>query len=109
MPEAKIPKIMISVASVTANVAAKNGRIAANSAATIAAAIARALPAWGDRAFGIAAVATLVHDAILTMGFFALTRIDFNLQSIAAILARNRSFIRAQLMGEAEESLPSKP
>ena len=36
--------------------------------------------------FGIAAVATLVHDAILTMGFFALTRIDFNLQSIAAIL-----------------------
>jgi preprotein translocase SecF subunit len=36
--------------------------------------------------FGIAAVATLVHDAILTMGFFALTQIDFNLQSIAAIL-----------------------
>jgi preprotein translocase subunit SecF len=36
--------------------------------------------------FGIAAVATLVHDAILTIGFFALTRIDFNLQSIAAIL-----------------------
>jgi preprotein translocase subunit SecF len=36
--------------------------------------------------FGIAAVATLVHDAILTMGFFAATRIDFNLQSIAAIL-----------------------
>ena len=36
--------------------------------------------------FGIAAVATLVHDAILTVGFFALTQIDFNLQSIAAIL-----------------------
>jgi preprotein translocase subunit SecF len=36
--------------------------------------------------FGIAAVATLIHDAILTMGFFALTQIDFNLQSIAAIL-----------------------
>jgi preprotein translocase subunit SecF len=36
--------------------------------------------------FGIAAVATLIHDAILTVGFFALTRIDFNLQSIAAIL-----------------------
>jgi preprotein translocase subunit SecF len=36
--------------------------------------------------FGIAAVATLVHDAILTMGFFAATQIDFNLQSIAAIL-----------------------
>jgi preprotein translocase subunit SecF len=36
--------------------------------------------------FGIAAVATLVHDAILTVGFFAVTQIDFNLQSIAAIL-----------------------
>jgi len=36
--------------------------------------------------FGVAAVATLVHDAILTMGFFALTQIDFNLSSIAAIL-----------------------
>jgi preprotein translocase SecF subunit len=36
--------------------------------------------------FGIAAVATLVHDAILTVGFFAVTRIDFDLQSIAAIL-----------------------
>jgi len=31
-------------------------------------------------------VATLIHDAILTMGFFALTQIDFNLSSIAAIL-----------------------
>ena len=36
--------------------------------------------------FGIAAVATLVHDAILTVGFFAATQIDFNLQSLAAIL-----------------------
>ena len=36
--------------------------------------------------FGVAAVATLVHDAILTVGFFAVTRIDFDLQSIAAIL-----------------------
>jgi preprotein translocase subunit SecF len=36
--------------------------------------------------FGIAAVATLVHDAILTVGFFAITQIDFNLSSIAAIL-----------------------
>ena len=31
-------------------------------------------------------VATLVHDAILTVGFFAATQIDFNLSSIAAIL-----------------------
>src|SRR5690606_27418091 len=29
---------------------------------------------------------TLVHDAILTIGFFAATQIDFNLASIAAIL-----------------------
>jgi preprotein translocase SecF subunit len=36
--------------------------------------------------FGVAAVATLVHDAILMVGFFAATQIDFNLSSIAAIL-----------------------
>jgi preprotein translocase SecF subunit len=36
--------------------------------------------------FSIGAIATLVHDAILTVGFFALTQIDFNLSSIAAIL-----------------------
>jgi preprotein translocase SecF subunit len=36
--------------------------------------------------FAIGAVATLVHDAILTVGFFAATQHDFNLSSIAAIL-----------------------
>ncbi len=36
--------------------------------------------------FAIGAVATLVHDAVLTLGFFAVTQIDFNLSSIAAIL-----------------------
>jgi preprotein translocase SecF subunit len=36
--------------------------------------------------FAIGAVATLVHDLLLTMGFFAVTQIDFNLSSIAAIL-----------------------
>jgi preprotein translocase SecF subunit len=36
--------------------------------------------------FAIGCVATLVHDAILTVGFFAATQIDFNLTSIAAIL-----------------------
>jgi preprotein translocase subunit SecF len=36
--------------------------------------------------FAVGAVATLVHDAVLTMGFFSLTQIDFNLSSIAAIL-----------------------
>jgi preprotein translocase subunit SecF len=36
--------------------------------------------------FAIGAVATLVHDAVLMVGFFAVTQIDFNLSSIAAIL-----------------------
>jgi preprotein translocase subunit SecF len=36
--------------------------------------------------FGIAAVATLVHDVLLTIGFFAVLQLDFNLTSIAAIL-----------------------
>lgn len=36
--------------------------------------------------FAVGAVATLVHDAVLTVGFFAVTQIDFNLTSIAAIL-----------------------
>jgi preprotein translocase SecF subunit len=36
--------------------------------------------------FGIGAIATLIHDAILMVGFFAVTQIDFNLSSIAAIL-----------------------
>ncbi len=36
--------------------------------------------------FSIGAIATLIHDSILTVGFFAATQIDFNLTSIAAIL-----------------------
>ncbi len=36
--------------------------------------------------FGIGAIATLVHDVALTIGFFAITKLDFNLSSIAAIL-----------------------
>lgn len=36
--------------------------------------------------FAIGAMATLIHDAVLTVGFFALTQLDFNLSSIAAIL-----------------------
>ncbi len=36
--------------------------------------------------FGIAAVATLFHDVIVTIGFFAVLQLDFNLTSIAAIL-----------------------
>ena len=36
--------------------------------------------------FGVAAVATLFHDVLVTIGFFAVTQLDFNLTSIAAIL-----------------------
>ena len=56
--------------------------------ATVLALIAIAAYVWFrfEWQFGIAAVATLVHDAILTVGFFALTQIDFNLTSLAAIL-----------------------
>ncbi|PJK29619.1 protein translocase subunit SecF [Minwuia thermotolerans] len=36
--------------------------------------------------FSLGAVAALVHDVILTIGFFAITRTEFNLASVAAIL-----------------------
>lgn len=36
--------------------------------------------------FGVGAVVALIHDTILTLGFFSLLGIEFNLSSIAAIL-----------------------
>ena len=39
-----------------------------------------------DWQFGIGAILALLHDVILTFGFFALTNLEFNLSSIAAIL-----------------------
>ena len=36
--------------------------------------------------FGIGALFTLVHDVILTFGFFSLTQLEFNLNVVAAIL-----------------------
>lgn len=39
-----------------------------------------------DWQFSVGAVLALVHDVVLTIGFFALTRIEFNLASVAAIL-----------------------
>lgn len=39
-----------------------------------------------DWQFSVGAVLALVHDVILTIGFFAVTRIEFNLASVAAIL-----------------------
>jgi preprotein translocase subunit SecF len=36
--------------------------------------------------FGAGAVAALIHDVVLTIGLFALTRMEFNLSTIAALL-----------------------
>jgi preprotein translocase subunit SecF len=36
--------------------------------------------------FGVGALTTLVHDVCLTMGFFSLTQLEFNLNVVAAIL-----------------------
>ena len=36
--------------------------------------------------FGIGAIAALFHDVIITLGFFSLTQLEFNLSTIAAIL-----------------------
>ena len=36
--------------------------------------------------FGIGALLTLFHDVALTLGFFALTQLEFNLNTVAAIL-----------------------
>lgn len=39
-----------------------------------------------DWQFGVGGIFALLHDAILTLGFFAITQLEFNLTSIAAIL-----------------------
>jgi len=39
-----------------------------------------------DWQFGIGAIASLIHDATMTFGFFSLTGLEFNATSIAAIL-----------------------
>lgn len=39
-----------------------------------------------DWQFGVGAIMALVHDVILTMGMFAITGLEFNLTSIAAVL-----------------------
>lgn len=36
--------------------------------------------------FGVGALVTLTHDVIMTIGFFALTQLEFNLNVVAAIL-----------------------
>ena len=36
--------------------------------------------------FGVGALVTLFHDVVITFGFFALTRLEFNLNVVAAVL-----------------------
>lgn len=40
-----------------------------------------------QRRFSVGAIAALVHDVIITLGFFSVTRFDFDLSVLAAILA----------------------
>lgn len=37
--------------------------------------------------FGVGAITTLIHDVAVTLGFFALTQLEFNLNVVAALLA----------------------
>ncbi len=39
-----------------------------------------------DRGFSIAAIVCLVHDVMMTLGFFAVTQLDFDLSTVAAVL-----------------------
>lgn len=39
-----------------------------------------------DRAYSLATIAALLHDIIATLGFFAITQIDFDLSTVAAVL-----------------------
>lgn len=36
--------------------------------------------------YGVGGIAALIHDAILTVGFFSFTQLEFNLTSVAAVL-----------------------
>jgi len=36
--------------------------------------------------YGVGAIVALIHDSILTLGFFSITQLEFNLSSVAAIL-----------------------
>ena len=36
--------------------------------------------------FGVSTVVALVHDVIVTLGFFALTQLEFDLNVVAAVL-----------------------
>ena len=56
--------------------------------AAIISAVGVALYIWFrfEWQFGIGALLTLLHDVILTLGFFSLTQLEFNLNIVAAVL-----------------------
>jgi len=39
-----------------------------------------------DRSFSVAAITALIHDVMMTLGFFALLHLDFDLSTVAAVL-----------------------
>lgn len=62
--------------------------VRAGTLASVLAVVAMLIYIWFrfEWQFAIGAVAALVHDVVLTIGIFALTRLEFNLSIIAAIL-----------------------
>lgn len=63
--------------------------VAAGTTAVIVALILMLLYIWlrFEWQYSVGAVVALIHDVILTIGFFAVTQLEFNLPTIAAILA----------------------
>lgn len=56
--------------------------------ATVLAMLGIAIYVWVrfDAAFGVAALISLAHDVVVTVGFYALTGYEFNLATLAAVL-----------------------
>src|SRR3546814_7066842 len=56
--------------------------------ATVLAMLGIAIYVWFrfEWQFGVAALISLLHDVVATIGFFALTQLEFNLSTLAAVL-----------------------
>ena len=83
MPEVVPPRSTSSIGPTV------SGELAVDGAkAIILAVIAVMIYIWlrFEWQFGLGAVLALTHDVILTIGFFAITRLEFNLSIIAALL-----------------------
>ena len=48
--------------------------------------------------FGVGALVTLFHDVSMTLGFFALTQLEFDLNVVAAILTIDRLFAQRHVV-----------